>query len=177
MTNSRRGDGPAESKREQNPGTQPSATGPQSPQSSQHSCQVVPCDLVCLSQEAGLLSFPDGVWSEKTQCPAPLPVGFPSANCPGTCPSGPGQCLIWVYLLRQSLRLRRGPNVYRGSSPPCSRHVRSSCGCDTTSQVVTSKCGPTPWGSHVQILYFPLLCPVPMSNIRHCPQMGGSEGT
>uniref|UniRef100_A0A8C8YVS8 Synaptonemal complex central element protein 2 n=1 Tax=Prolemur simus TaxID=1328070 RepID=A0A8C8YVS8_PROSS len=49
-----------------------------------------------------------------------------------------------LYVQPESLRLRHGPDLYRGSSPPCSRHVRSSCGCDTTSQVVTSKCGPTP---------------------------------
>ncbi|XP_069333782.1 synaptonemal complex central element protein 2 [Eulemur rufifrons] len=44
-----------------------------------------------------------------------------------------------LYVQPESLRLRHGPDLYRGSSPPRSRHVRSSCGCDTTSQATTSE--------------------------------------
>ncbi|KAL2764413.1 synaptonemal complex central element protein 2, partial [Daubentonia madagascariensis] len=39
----------------------------------------------------------------------------------------------------QSLRLRLGPDNYRGNSPPRARRVRSSSRCETTSQATTSE--------------------------------------
>uniref|UniRef100_A0A8D2JYU1 Uncharacterized protein n=1 Tax=Theropithecus gelada TaxID=9565 RepID=A0A8D2JYU1_THEGE len=69
--------------------------------------------------------------------------------------------LTWVYLLQQSLRLRRGPDHHIPSTwslprPSDSEHpdVFISPVTETTSQVVTSQCSPTLWGQTCSLLIF-----------------------